>query len=188
MNIDFCKSHMETLADLMKIAEKHNCTITFGVTTHGDREIDDDVLKKNGFTAELLNEMYEKMEIKDAASTFDKAWFQLYEKDTETYHTMAFIENSTYAVIEKESENSFLFRDDDEAPSDELIANLEEIDELYEIGVYTINQSYNPTIIHGFGNKEKVEDFRVYRPGMALKFFGDLVCDYLKEPRIQRYY
>ena len=188
MNIDFGSSHMETLADLIKIAEKHNCTITFGVTTHGDRDIDEDVLKKNGFTAELLKELKDKLEVKDAASTFDTVWFQLYETNTKTYHTMAYIENSTYAVIEKESENSFLFRDDDEAPSDELIAKLEEFDELLEIGVYTINQSYNPTIIHGFGNKEKVEDFRVYRPGMALKFFGDLVCDYLKEPRIQRCY
>lgn len=186
MNIDFCNSHMETLADLMKIAEKHNCTITFGVTSHGDREIDDDVLKKNGFKAELLTELYEKMEVKDAASTFDKVWFQLHEKDTKTCHTMAFIENITYAIVEKIDECHIW--SDDENPSDELIAKLEELDELLEIGVYTINQSYNPTIIYGFGNKEKVEDFRVYRPGMALKFFGDLVCDYLKEPRIQRYY
>lgn len=118
MNIDFCRSHMETLADLMKIAKKHNCTITFGVTTHGDREIDEDVLKKNGFTAELLEELKDKMEIKDAASTFDKAWFQLYEKDTKTYHTMAYIENSTYVIVEKLDELDFRF--DDEEPSDEL--------------------------------------------------------------------
>ena len=38
----------------------------------------------------------------------------------------------------------------------------------------------------GFGNDECVEDFRCYRNGMALKFFGDLVCDYLGEPRIDR--
>lgn len=186
MNIEFYASHTETLSDLMKIAEKHNCVITFGFANSCDRDIDEDVLKKNGFTAELLEELKDKMEVKDAASTFDKAWFQLYEKDTKKYHTMAYIENSTYVVVEKTDECNFRF--DDEEPSDELIAKLEELDELLEIGVYTINQSYNPTIIHGFGNESKVEDFRVYRSGMALKYFGDLVCDYLKEPRINRCY
>lgn len=186
MNIDFCNSHMETLADLMKIAEKHNCAITFGITSHSDRDIDEDVLKKNGFTSELLEELKCKMTVKDSVSSYDNAWFQLYEKNTKTYHTMAYIENSAYVIVEKLDELEFRF--DDEEPSDELIATLEKLDEMLEIGVYTINEHYNPTIIHGFGNKEKVEDYRVYRPGMALKFFGDLVCDYLKEPRIKRCY
>jgi len=51
-----------------------------------------------------------------------------------------------------------------------------------------IDFSDSPTIINGFGNETKVVDYRVYREGMALKFFGDLVCDYLEEPRIVESY
>lgn len=184
MNIEFYNSHMETLADLIKIAEKHNCAISFGFSDSSDRDIDEDILKKNGFTAELLEELKDKMTVSCAESTFDKAWFQLYEKNTKTYHTMAYIERDTYAIVEKTDD----FRFDEDDPSDELITKLEALDQLMESGAYTIHESYNPTIIHGFGNKEKVEDFRVYRPGMVLKFFGDLVCDYLNEPRINRCY
>ena len=45
-----------------------------------------------------------------------------------------------------------------------------------------------PTIIRGFGNENKIVDGRVYRSGMAVKYFGDLVCDYFGEPRIERTY
>ncbi len=183
MNIDFGKSHMETLGDLMKIAEKHNCTITFGVTSDHEVDVEEGVLKENGFTAELVAELLEKMIIEDAASTFDKVWFELYDKNTGTHNTMAYIESSTYFTAKREED--FL---EDEPPSYELLAELEKHDILGYADQYTISDHYSPTIIHGFGNKEKVEDFRVYRPGMALKFFGDLVCDYLKEPRIQRCY
>lgn len=186
MNIEFYSNHMESLSDLMKIAEKHNCTITFGFMSHSDGDIDEDVLKKNGFTTELLEELNDKMKVNDSGSTFDKVWFQLYEKDTETYHTMTYIESSASVIVEKLDE--YEFRYDDEEPSDDLIAKLEEHDHLLDYGAYTINVHYNPTIINGFGNEKRVEDFRVYRSGMALKFFGDLVCDYLNEPRIKRVY
>ena len=41
------------------------------------------------------------------------------------------------------------------------------------------------TTIKGF---DGLEHPSVYREGMALKFFGDLVCDYLGEERIVRVY
>lgn len=41
------------------------------------------------------------------------------------------------------------------------------------------------TEVTGFPNQERPN---VYREGMALKFFGDLVCDYLGEERIARTY
>ena len=181
MNIGFYSAHMETLSDLMKIAEKHNCTITFDVTSSHEAEIDEDILKRIGFTEELLEEMKEKMTLRHADGTFDKVCFDLYEKNTKTHHSMAYIESSTWFTAE---EDPFPL----EEISYELTEVLQEHDQMLEIGVYTISEHYNPTIIHGFGNKEKIEDFRVYRSGMALKFFGDLVCDYLNEPRIHRVY
>lgn len=186
MNVDFCTPHMETLADLMEIAKKHNCKISFGFLSSSEQEIDEDIIKKHGFTDELFEEMKDKMEIQDSASSFDKLWFELYDENTKSYNTMVYIESSTYFRVKRIGE--FDFRFDDETPSDELIAVLEEHDELWDTDEYTINEHHNPTIIRGFGNKERVEDYRVYRSGMALKFFGDLVCDYLNEPRIKRCY
>ena len=181
MNIDFGSNHMETLVDLQALAEKHNCKITFGFDSHHETDIDEDILKKHSFTDEDIDFIRNNMNVNSCDSTFDRMWFELYDKNNKTYNNMIYIESSTYLVVEIDDYSL-------EYPSDELTAKLEEHDEMTEIGAYTIIESYNPTIIHGFGNKEKVEDYRVYRSGMALKFFGDLVCDYLNEPRIQRTY
>ena len=99
---------------------------------------------------------------------------------------MTYIESSTYFLVERLSE--FDFRFDEDTPSDELIEWLQLHDHLWGTEVYTIHESHNPTIIHGFGNEKRIEDFRCYRSGMAVKFFGDLVCDYLGEPRVNRVY
>ena len=183
MNIDFGLSHMETLADLMKIAEKHNFRITFGFATSPEQEIDEDILKRNGFKEELIEEMKEKMTINDAVSSFDKVWFELYDQNNKTHSSLTYIESGTYFVLPKGSYYII-----SEGISEDLETLLYEHDEFYRSDEYVIYECYNPTLIHGFGNKEKIEDFRVYRSGMALKFFGDLVCDYLQEPRIDRCY
>ena len=182
MNLDFCSNHMETLADLMKIAEKHNCRIAFGINTSSSSDIDEDILKKHSFTDELIAEMRDKMTINDVSSSFDKVWFELYDQESKKHNTMAYIESGTYFVLPKD--DYYLIH----GISEELETLLDEHDECYRSDEYVIHECYNPTIIHGFGNEKKVEDFRVYRSGMALKFFGDLVCDYLKEPRISRVY
>ena len=182
MNIDFGVSHMETLSDLMRIAEKHNCRITFGFASSLEQEIDEDILKRYGFTDELIEEMKEKMTINNAVSLFDEVWFELYDQRNKTYNTMTFIESSTYFVLPKD--DYYLIN----GISEDLENVLDEHDEFYRPDEYVIHQGYNPTIICGFGYEKRVEDFRVYRSGMALKYFGDLVCDYLKEPRISRCY
>ena len=46
-------------------------------------------------------------------------------------------------------------------------------------------RSFGETKVTGFPEQEHPS---VYREGMALKFFGDLVCDYLGEERIVRTY
>ena len=186
MNIDFCTPHAETLADLMALAKKHNCVIRFGFYSNFEREVDRDILQHHNLTDELVEELYEKMEISDSASTFDKVWFELYDNSEKTSNTMAYLCSDTYFVVKKDGE--FDFRLEDEEPSEQLVAWLEEHDEMYDYDAYTISLHHNPTVIYGFGNKGRIEDYRCYRSGMALKFFGDLVCDYLNEPRIQRCY
>lgn len=183
MNIDFCSSHMDTLADLKAIAEKHNCKIIFGFTSDYEQDIDQELLLKKEFTQEFIDEMNCLMEITHSASTFHKVWFELFDKNANTYNTMAYMERSTFFTVKKEPIYSH-----DEQPSDKLIELLDKRDEMWDNDEYTINESDSPTVIYGFGNTERVEDYRCYRSGMALKFFGDLVCDYLKEPRIHRVY
>ena len=186
MNVEFYSSHVETLVDLIKIAQKHDSVITFGSSSTHDREIDEDILLKAGFSKENLDELKEKMTIKESASLFDRCWFQLYEKKKKQYHTMVYIESETYLLVEKAG--TAFYCDVELEASEELLAKLEEHDELLDLSFYTIIERYNPTIITGFDNEKRVEDFRVYRSGMALKFFGDLVCDYFGEERIQRVY
>lgn len=181
MNIDFGTSHMETLADLMKIAEKHNCKITFGFASSHEPDIDEEILKKHKFTDEDIEFMQINMTIETKESTFDKLWLELYDGNKKTYNNLVYIESSTYLTVREEYSPS-------DYPSEELRQKLEENDEMLDHEVYTLALSHNPTIITGFGNEKKIEDFRVYRSGMALKFFGDLVCDYLGEPRISRCY
>lgn len=186
MNIEFFNSHIETLTDLVKLAEKHNCKIHFGFYSSSEREIDRDVAATVGLTDELLQEIYDKMTVADCASSFDKVWFELFDARNNTYNTMTYIESEIFFIVEMLSE--FDFRFDEDTPSNELIEWLELHDRLWSTESYTINESHNPTIIHGFGNEKRIEDFRCYRSGMVLKFFADLVCDYLGEPRIHRVY
>lgn len=54
MNIDFYSSHMDTLADLKEIAEKHNCKITFGFTSDYEQDIDQELLLKKELHKNLL--------------------------------------------------------------------------------------------------------------------------------------
>lgn len=184
MNIDFGGNHMDTLADLMRLAEKHNCCIRFGFDASSEREIDKDILEKCGLTDALFQELEDQMTISDCQSTFSKVWFELYDKTANTTNTLTYIQSSTYFSVEKISELEFRY----EYPSDELVGWLEGNDADWDADNYIIHKAHNPTIIHGFGNEKRVEDFRVYRSGMALKYFSDLVCDYLGEPRIDRVY
>lgn len=91
---------------------------------------------------------------------------------------------SGWQAIEYEPDDDI---DDDNPLSKETEEFLEDND--YESsddgGKRLLYVSFSETKIKGF---DKQEHPSVYREGMALKFFGDLVCDYLGEERIVRVY
>ena len=180
MDVLFHSEHMKTLSDLQAMAEKHNCIIKFGFRTSSTTEFCEceHLIEKN-VPPEVITAI-EKCDIQlnGLLATFDCMWFELYDIEKKKYNTMCYSENSVYFTAEEQ------YCWDDEPP--------EEVkdwlyDGCYEGGSYYV---YNeaPTVINGFGYEGEHYDGRVYREGMALKFFADLVCEYLGEDYIQRTY
>ena len=180
MNVDFYAEHCDTLVELIQMAKKHNCNIKFGFRSDSRAEVDEDLLKSKGFTDNMLKEFFDNVEANSEHYSNECLWFELYDARDKTYHNLEYINANTFFYFDKD------YSDDD--LSEELIELLDELE--YE-GMGFINISDNKTKIFGFTEASKdtwVETNEVYRSGMALKFFGDYVCDYLGEERIVRVY
>ena len=200
MTIAFYDAHMRTLTKLNEIAEKHGMRIRFG--TRSDFTCEADATLLNDFiendTPDCLNEYYHEIIDGKIMMTENRMWFELYEpRPTEKsgkYHVMTYVQSSVGFRLQDDWEESLEnVKDDfDEDDEEENINNINKlinfINDSMGDGWQGIDFSDSPTIINGFGNETKVVDYRVYREGMALKFFGDLVCDYLEEPRIVESY
>ena len=200
MPLDFTTVHMDTLVDLYEIAKKHDCAIRISI-----RDNQNEAAWNTG--DECLNQMLdyfvEKKEItileKEAITgTFtalegyafhDSVWFELVEKLQDgdyKHHYMAYHQYSFGANVERDKIGWF----DSDAPclrekTEEWIRNTltdEYIDKDEQYWSYETTD----TVVRGFDGVSTY--INVYREGMALKFFGDLVCDYLGEPRIIRTY
>lgn len=188
MSIDFFSSHIETLCDLKAIAEKHNCKISFGVRSYREDAIDEGLLKgllkQEGFTDDEINYIKDSLDVVDAYTTNDSIYFELIEKDSKKVNSLIYVKSSAMIIIDKGfCRDGYLGE-----MVDELWDKLDEHDAAYDYDNFTICINDDPTIIRGFGNDEKITNHVVYRSGMALKYFGDYVCDYLGEPRIERVY
>lgn len=187
MNIEFYDSHLETLCDLKNIAKKHGYTISFGVASNNDEIIDEELFQENGFTDEEIEAINTILETTTCNYSNERIWFELSGKNE--HNQLVYYIDSNYITIKKEHEN---FRseelEDMGVDEDKLMEKLDNYDEFLDYDEYTLNFKSDTTYIYGFGNKEPVKNHLVYRNGMALKYFGDYVCDYLNEPRIERTY
>lgn len=174
MNIYLGKEHLDTLRELQNLAEKHGGHISMGFNNNLDDDIDWSILESEGIGGKIIRELKseENCIIKNAQSGMSEIWFALYDKNNKC-HSMSYYENWTQFDCEE-------FGWEVPEKFSEFLDNNEYGNRFY--------YSDSPTIISGFGNKEKVEDYRVYRSGMAVKFFSDLVCDYLGEERIVKTY
>ena len=177
MDVKFYENHLKTIADLQKIAEKHNMSIHFGFNSYDTDEFNVELLKACSVDEKVIQDLDRfNVTLNRVQYSSSKLWFELYDKEKGKYHTMSYIEESEYFEIENY---------DGDCVSDEFV-DFYENQEYEDMGFYSFH--YAPTVIYGFGNDDRVIDFRCYRPGMALKYFGDLVCDYLGEERICRVY
>ena len=142
----------------------------------------DEKLKEDFKTVvEILEKPYiYNISILDIKSFNDSFWFELYDKEKDKSHTMSYCE----------CDCGFKIETDFDYEENELLENFidEHRSEYCDCGENLFRFENAPTIIYGFGYDGRHIDGRCYREGMALKFFGDLVCDYLNEPRIERVY
>lgn len=180
MNVEFTSAHMETLCELKALAEKHGCRITFGVNSwaHNNLVFGD----FENYTDAIYRELTSNGDFSNGSYDITRLWFLLYEPNNEKQkcHYLSYSEGSQLVEYEKYSweelsKKAQNFLEENKAEWDD-----HSIDE--KITLYT---KLGGTEIKGFDSSEHPN---VYREGMALKFFGDLVCDYLKEERIIRNY
>ncbi len=188
MNVTFSSTHLETLSDLQRLAEKHNCKISFGCYSGTDEQVNNEVLRENGASEEIIEKISNGWEydisINNIQTTNEQIWFQLYDPEgKKQYNVMSYHESRTYFEVEFDY-------DFEEENNKDLVEWLKEhkVDWNYDKDKYIICLDSTPTVVNGFGYEEEHKDYRVYREGMALHYFAELVCKYLKEPVIKRTY
>lgn len=174
-------THLQTLKELMEIAEKHNCYINIFVKEGHSLSQDDSsaclemLVEQNYISEEIADNLLDCYYIENPMLQHDTVCFELVQRkeDHNTYHTMTYHTWSVWFNIEKD-------RRDPEIETEDWVEN-----NISDYGnFYSAEGSF--TKVQGFqGVDTKVN---VYREGMAIKNFGDLVCDYLGEPRINRVY
>lgn len=179
-------THLQTLKELMEIAEKHNCYINIFVNEHHSFAQDNSsaclemLVDREYISDEVANNLLECYSIDNPMVQHDSICFELVEQkeNRNIFHTMTYHTWSVWFNIEKYSWNP----EADELPETEEW--VEENCSDYGDGFYSAESAY--TEVQGFPNVET--KVNVYREGIAIKNFGDLVCDYLGEPRIVRNY
>ena len=181
MNIDFYDQHCETLCELIQMAKKHQCKIKFGFRNDNSNDLDLDILLENGFTQDLGEEFLDNIDVRDVNCNYNCIWFELYDTRDKTHHSLEYSDNMV----------SFYFDDtyDSDMVSEDLINLIDEVKSEYVPEFIQLRGG--GTKIFGFTEESKdewVQTNEVYRRGMALKFFGDYVCDYLGEEKIVRVY
>ncbi len=207
MTTTFHDSHMDTLMKLKALAEKHGMKIRFGTKNTNSSILDTSVLepfKINQAFIDLLDNYSNELIDGHINAASESIWFELYEprpgQKSGYYSVMVYEQNNVYfrlnenwnsAIDELIDDISQEYEDEDTNNCDERISELEKFREwLQDIGSdYHNFVSFNnsPTRIRGFG-KDNERDGSCYRDGMALHYFTELVCEYLKEPMIYNTY
>ena len=181
MNVHFTSTHINTICKLNEIAKKHNCKLYISTSSQNfiqDEALDYifDYLRENDseLTEKLSDEIMEHFHFEDMFFTVDNVCFELLE---------GFKSNSlTYF----EYEMGFSYMEDSYGLIYSLSNEAQEWVDDRLSDTYFYNNTDKSTI-RGF-NGIDTSDINVYREGIALKCFGDLVCDYLNEPRIEAVY
>lgn len=183
MNVDFTETHLETLCELKALAEKHNCSIRFGVYNSCGFI---SYRKFVGYSKNIIEELQKRGNFCDGTKqgTLTDLWFELFDPNNTKRHHHSLRYSKGVQVVEYKLDDDV---DDNNPLSKEAEKFLEDNDyaRFADCEQKILDVFFSETEISGF---EKQKHPNVPRKETALKFFGDLVCDYLGEERIVREY
>lgn len=197
MNTLFNDAHLDTIAKLKALVEKHGMKIRFGTDTSVSTDLSsvdfDEYMSSDA--SKLFDDNSDEIVERFDANVFEKLWFELFDPKPKEkmgrYHTMAYIESDISFVLCDDWESNIKYDSSEhESQDDDNKSIYSEMIEWINNNSYgsTMSVSDSRTVINGFGNDKEVIDHRVYREGMALHFFTELVCKYLNEPMIENTY
>jgi len=171
--------HIKTLTKLQAIAEKYNSSISITVEPISDNDVDFDIIVEQGdMTETVKNDIQENLWIKECRTNGYKYTFELIDRrnvKATKYNTL------TYFSIDTS------FKYDEYGIDDLLIESQEWLSDNDDYGDGYIYYSTTDQKIDGWEGVD-TSFVNVYREGMLLKFFGDLVCEYFGEEKIQEVY
>ena len=166
MDFNFLQTHIDTLSQLEAIAKRHGCHISFSTTAEADADIFDilDIIE----ISEEAHAFLEDHLPDSTVGAFSAIKFWLVDDLT---GTDSFYEYAEYDV------KGYLDEEDWAEASDDVTNELESD---YQDGYFQIRRTKET--VSGFDGS--AAQGGCYRPDMALKYFGDMVCDKLNEPKI----
>lgn len=175
MNFEFYDAHIKTICDLQKLVEKHNCKLAFGTSNSSfNEEIDESFLEEYlNCPKDIAKEICEKCCFEEVRGDYTNSFFELYDKTKGKYNTLTYFTLSVFFKIE-------ICDDDLSTKAKDWLLNNSQNDE-YGYVVDTTKEK-----VCGFDGIKK--EGWIYRPGIMLAVFTQLVCDYLSEERIVRTY
>lgn len=184
--------HINTLSKLHEIAKKHNCIINLEVKTTQDDEIEDVVEWLYEF--EEISEKVGKFiirntEIQDKCNCFAQQFtLKLIDRrgEKEIYNCFTYAEIEAFidfGPFEYELDDDYGLNNDDW--NDDLEDFFEAVKDGDSFYSFDVSDSH---YVGWKGLNIASGDYDTYRNGMHIKFFGDLVCDYLGEERIKEVY
>lgn len=184
MNVWFGENHIETLMELQSMAKRHGFTISMGFNSEAI-EFDEStrIMFELDASKKVMDEIVDLCEVVPIGAMRSSAWMSL-DNGSES-HLLNYTEVEGMLKVTHSSLSMPL----SDAAEDWLEEHESAYEHEYDLGndSYFIPLSKKTTSAFGFGGRGKdVED--VYRPGIIVKVFSDLVCDFLHEKRIERVY
>lgn len=177
MNVDFTPTHMKTLAKLQEMAKKHNGFLIFGFESTASRDVDYDMVNEDD--GKKFVDFLGDCSLEQTSSESSGIWFELHV-DGKRAIFFSYIEKSTYFELYS--------YDVTELDNSDIEAEKDLSGRIGDSDGRAFYYHHSPTTIRIKGTDKPITDYRVYRPGMALSYFSDVMCDYLKEPEIVETY
>jgi len=172
MNLSWGSAHFSTLCKLVELARKHDCTIGLYTLNINENEINGipDYFKLSKKAEAVL---IDSSNVRNPLHKYCSVCLELQDNANHTINQFIFSDESFQGKISCDYELELI--------SDEIKRELG----IQENGFFEIEQ-LDHTVINGFNGIKK--NYGCYREGMVVEYFGDMVCDYLKEPRIKEVY